>query len=76
MIVLTEEGIKTLKAPHYGITEPGTQRVIYSKTDCTFVTVHATDKTDIKEIEKEVIAEDYNDPEITLDQINLIKKHI
>ena len=76
MIVLTDEGVKTLKAPHYGITEPGTQRIIYSKTDCTFVTVHATDKTDIKEIEKEVIADDYNDPEITLDQINLIKEHI
>jgi len=76
MVILTEDGAKTLTAPHHGITEPGTQRVIYSKTDCTFVTVHATNNTNIEDIEKEVIADDYNDPEITLKQINLIKEHI
>tara|TARA_R100000700_G_scaffold40757_1_gene57512 strand:+ start:10777 stop:11373 length:597 start_codon:yes stop_codon:yes gene_type:complete len=76
MIVLTDNGVETLKAPHYGITEPGTQRVIYSKTDCTFITVHATENTNIKEIEKEVIADDYKDPEITLDQVKLIKENI
>jgi hypothetical protein len=76
MLVLTDKGIETLSAPHYGVTEPGTQRIIYSKTDCKFVTVHATESTNIKEIEKEVIADNYKDPEITLDQINLIKENI
>ena len=76
MLVLTDKGVETLTAPHYGITEPGTQRIIYSKTGCKFVTVHATKHTDIEEIEKEVIAENYKDPQITLDQINLIKENI
>jgi len=76
MLVLTDKGIETLTAPHYGITEPGTQRIIYSKTGCKFVTVHATENTNIEEIEKEVIADNYKDPEITLDQINLIKENI
>jgi len=76
MLVLTDKGIETLVAPHYGITEPGTQRIIYSKTGCKFVTVHATESTNIEDIEKEVIANNYKDPEITLDQINLIKENI
>jgi len=76
MLVLTDKGVETLVAPHYGVTEPGTQRIIYSKTDCKFVTVHATESTDIEEIEKEVIADNYKDPEITLDHINLIKQNI
>lgn len=76
MLILTDKGIETLVAPYYGITEPGTQRIIYSKTGCKFVTVHATESTNIEDIEKEVIADNYKDPEITLDQINLIKEHI
>ena len=76
MSVLTEEGVEYLKAPYYGITEPGTKRFIYTHTDCIFVTVHATENTDLEEIEKEVIAEDYNDPDITLEEINLLKTKI
>ena len=61
MSILTEEGEKRIKAPHYGITKAGTKRIIYSHEDCVFVTVHATDKTDIKEIEKDVIADNYEE---------------
>ena len=73
MSILTEDGIKHLKAPYHGITEPGTKRVIYTHTDCLFVTVHATDKKNTKEIEEEVIAKDFDDPQITLDDIKKIK---
>lgn len=73
MSILTEDGIKHLKAPYHGITEPGTKRVIYTHTDCVFVTVHATDKKNTKEIEEEVIAKDFDDPQITLDDIKKIK---
>ena len=48
MSILTEDGIKHLKAPYHGITEPGTKRVIYTHTDCVFVSVHATDKKNTK----------------------------
>ena len=54
MTIFTEDGIKRIKAPHYGITHPGTKRIIYCNEDCVFVTVHATEETDISKIEKEV----------------------
>ena len=75
MSILTENGIEHIEAPHHGITIPGTKRIIYTHTDCVFITVHATDSTDIKKIEEEVIAKDFNDPEVTLEDIELLKNN-
>ena len=58
MSILTEGGEQMIRAPFYSITEAGTKRVIYAHTDCIFVTVHVTDKTDIDEIEKDIIEEE------------------
>ena len=74
MSILTEDGVKHIQAPHHGITKPGTKRIIYTHTDCVFVTVHATDKTDVAEIEKEVIANDFNDPAISLEEFKQLTK--
>ena len=74
MSILTEDGVKHVQAPHHGITKPGTKRIIYTHTDCVFVTVHATDKTDVAEIEKEVIANDFNDPAISLEEFKQLTK--
>jgi hypothetical protein len=75
MSILTEEGIKHVEAPHHGITYPGTKRIIYTHTDCVFITVHATESTNIEEIEEEVIAKDFQDPDITLKDINILKEN-
>jgi len=61
MTILMEDGIKRIKAPHYGITPAGTKRIIYCHEDCVFVTVHATKLTDIAIIEEEVIAKDFDE---------------
>jgi len=61
MTILMEDGIKRIKAPHYGITPAGTKRIIYCHEDCIFVTVHATKLTDIDKIEEEVIAKDFDE---------------
>ena len=61
MSILTEDGISRIKAPHHGITMPGTKRIIYCHEDCIFVTVHATKLTDIARIEEEIIAKDFDD---------------
>lgn len=53
--VWTEQGMKDLDAPQIIVSEPGTKRVGYAFTDVIWVTVHATDKTDLDEIEAEVI---------------------
>jgi len=73
MSVLTEDGIKHLKAPYNGITKPGTKRIIYTHTDCVFVTVHATTETDVAKIEEQVIAKDFSDPLITQEDLKLLK---
>jgi hypothetical protein len=48
-------GVLKVKAPYCGVTLPGTRRIIYHHTDVVFITFHATDKTDVNEIEKDVI---------------------
>lgn len=53
--VWTEQGMKDLEAPQIIVSEPGTKRVGYAFTDCIWVTVHATEKTDLGEIEADVI---------------------
>jgi hypothetical protein len=49
---------ETIKAPYLGETIQGTQRVIYSKTGCTWITYHPTHLTDIKEIEAALVEQE------------------
>ena len=74
MSILTEDGIKTVEAPHNGITPPGTKRVIFTHEDCVFITVHATNKTTPEEVEEDVIAKDFSDKELSLDDIEKLSK--
>lgn len=69
MSILTEDGVKTVEAPHNGITPRGTKRVIFTHEDCVFITVHATDKTTPEEVEEDVIAKNFSDKDISLDEI-------
>jgi hypothetical protein len=50
--------IKEYTGPHSGLTQMGTQRAAYAVTDCAFMTVHRTNKTSLREIEDEVIAQE------------------
>jgi hypothetical protein len=61
MSILTDEGVKRIKAPFYTITQPGTKRVIYTHTECVVVTVHATEETDLLKIEDEIISKDFDE---------------
>ena len=72
--VFTEHGTKRIKAPYYDITKPGTKRVIYIHKDVTWVTVHATDLKDLGKIEEKIIAKDFSDPQISIDNLKEIKK--
>ena len=58
--VLTAEGVEEIQAPYTFVSKAGVQKVVYIHEDCIWQTVHVTDKTEIEEIEKEVIVEGYD----------------
>ena len=70
LTIASEDGVIDIEAPYHGITYPGTKRVIYTHEDTVFITVHATNKTTVEEVTKEVIAEDFNDPAVAFNIIN------
>jgi hypothetical protein len=74
MSILTEDGVKTIEAPYNGVTPPGTKRAIFTHEDCVFITVHATDRVTPEEVEEDVIAKDFNDKDISLDDIEKLSK--
>ncbi|HVH93233.1 MAG TPA: hypothetical protein VM783_17850 [Candidatus Acidoferrum sp.] len=62
--VFTEhEGILEFQAPHTFVSSPGTKRVVLVDEETVWTTIHVTDKTDLAEIEREVIATDFTEVE-------------
>ena len=58
MIVKSEEGDFELHSGDVICSKAGTKRAILTLTECIGINVHKTDKTDLEEIEKELIEED------------------
>ena len=59
--VFTEQdGVLELAAPCTFVSSPGTKRVIHVLEETVWTTVHVTYKTDLAEIEREVIATDFS----------------
>ncbi len=48
--VLTEDGIKRVKAPFTVVSPPGTKRIAYAHTDCVWTTIFVTNETDPEKI--------------------------
>lgn len=62
--VFTEqEGGLELAAPCTFVSSPSTKRVVHVLEETVWTTVHVTDKTDLAEIEREVIATDFMEVE-------------
>ena len=59
--VSTEEGSKDMIAPCIFTSYAGTKRAVYAHEDSVWVTIHVTDKTDLAEIEDDIIAKDFDD---------------
>jgi hypothetical protein len=49
------QGTKMLTAPHRGITKPGTRRMLVMHEETEWTTFHPTTKTDLAEIERDLI---------------------
>lgn len=53
--VWTEEGgMVELRAPHTGITRPGTRRILYTFEDTIWTTFHVTPETDLDKLQEEL----------------------
>ncbi len=63
-VFTSKDGWQRLQAPYSGVTEPGTKRFIVVEEDCIWSTFHETDKTDVLEIEKDII-EPHDNPLLT-----------
>jgi len=70
IIAWTENGMKRLKAGDVVESKPGTKRVTLAVTDAIGMTVHRTDKTDLDEIEAELVEPDNT---ALFDSSNLLK---
>ena len=70
IIAWTENGMKRLQAGDVVESKPGTKRVTLAVTDAIGMTVHRTDKTDLDEIEAELVEPDNT---ALFDSSNLLK---
>jgi quercetin dioxygenase-like cupin family protein len=70
IIAWTENGMKRLQAGDVVESKPGTKRVTLAVTDAIGVTVHRTDKTDLDEIEAQLVEPDNT---ALFDSSNLLK---
>jgi quercetin dioxygenase-like cupin family protein len=58
IVAWTEKGMVTLHAGDVIESKPGTKRVTMAVTDSIGITIHRTDKTDLDEIEVELLEPD------------------
>ncbi|AUR84594.1 hypothetical protein NVP1061O_13 [Vibrio phage 1.061.O._10N.286.55.C2] len=58
VITTTEE--KKIKAPYTWVTKAGEQKAVLALSDVLWQTYHVTDKTDVDEIEKDVIVDSFS----------------
>lgn len=59
--VITENGRVRIKAPYHGMTETGTKRALLTHAETVWITVHATEETELDKIENQLIAKDFNE---------------
>jgi hypothetical protein len=64
--VVTEEGLKRLKAPCTFVSPPGTKRAGYVHEETVWTTIHATEETDLAKIEAQHIAQNFAEYEAFL----------
>lgn len=58
IVAWTEKGMVTLRAGDVVESKPGTKRVTMAVTDSIGITIHRTDRTDLDEIEVELLEPD------------------
>lgn len=57
--IMSEDGGGRFTGYHTFVSKPGVKRIGRTYADTVFTTIHATDKTDIEELELELVVETY-----------------
>lgn len=72
--VLTEHGIRRIHAPAVIASAPGIKRAGYAHEDTIWITVHATEETDLGKIEDQVICKSFDEFErIAADEVKQLE---
>jgi len=59
-LVATDGGLEYIEAPYTFVNKPGAKRCLYIAEEMVWTTVHPTDKTTAEDVEKDIIAPDFN----------------
>jgi hypothetical protein len=54
---LIGEEIRRVRAPFLYVSSAGSKRISFTHSDCVWITVHATQETNIKQLERDLTAE-------------------
>ena len=57
--VLTEDGVINIKAPYWGLTKPGTKRLLFINEKTVWITVHATKKTNVEDVSDDIMCQSF-----------------
>ncbi len=68
VMVITEFGYEEFVGPYTFVSKPGTKRVVAAIEDTIWTTIHLTDKTDLVEIEEDIIAKSFDEYFLFLEQ--------
>lgn len=61
MSVLTDDGVKRVRAPFVFESPPGVKRAGFAHEDSVWMTVHGTNETDLDRLEDELIAKSFEE---------------
>lgn len=64
-VICPHKGYNIYEGPFCFVSEPFTKRVVIAIEDTLWITSHGTDKTDLDEIENEIIAKDFSEALLT-----------
>lgn len=60
-VICPNNGYNTYEGPHCFVSEPFTKRIVIAHEDTLWITSHGTHKTDLDEVEEEIIAKDFSE---------------
>lgn len=60
-VICPHNGYTTYQGPYCFVSEPYTKRIVIAHEDTLWITSHGTNKTNLDEIEEEIIAKDFSE---------------